>query len=81
MLWFRAVLSSSMFCNESDQLLQMIQKLSTRQPSLEIRQRVTKEIAAETGIDLKFYDPSSEDAGVRITNIPIHPASRHTCHS
>ncbi|URE11587.1 DUF292 domain containing protein [Musa troglodytarum] len=41
----------------------MIQKLSTRQPSLEIRQRVTKEIAAETGINLEFHDPSSEVAG------------------
>ncbi|RZS19049.1 hypothetical protein BHM03_00051401 [Ensete ventricosum] len=46
----------------------MIQKLSTRQPSLEIRQRVTKEIAAETGINLlEFHDPSSSEvAGVRV---------------
>ncbi|CAL9092703.1 uncharacterized protein LOC135614512 [Musa acuminata AAA Group] len=41
----------------------MIQKLSSRQPSLEIRQRVTKEIAAETGINLDYYDPCTEDAG------------------
>ncbi|CAL9189671.1 unnamed protein product [Musa hybrid cultivar] len=44
----------------------MIQKLSSRQPSLEIRQRVTKEIAAETGINLDYYDPCTEDAGVRM---------------
>ncbi|WOL01646.1 hypothetical protein Cni_G10363 [Canna indica] len=36
----------------------MIQKLSTRQPSLDIRQRVTTEIAAEKGIKLDFCDPS-----------------------
>ncbi|WOL12648.1 hypothetical protein Cni_G21415 [Canna indica] len=40
----------------------MIQKLSTRQPSLEIRQRVTKEIAAENGIHVEFDDASSEIA-------------------
>ncbi|OAY79663.1 IST1-like protein [Ananas comosus] len=34
----------------------MIQKLSTRQPSLESRQRVTKEIAAEKGIKVEFFD-------------------------
>ncbi|KAG1334892.1 IST1-like protein [Cocos nucifera] len=38
----------------------MIQKLSTRQPSLENRQRVTKEIAAENGIKLDFDEPPPE---------------------
>ncbi|XP_010916157.1 uncharacterized protein [Elaeis guineensis] len=38
----------------------MIQKLSTRQPSLENRQRVTKEIAAEKGIKLDFDEPPPE---------------------
>ncbi|KAJ8478617.1 hypothetical protein OPV22_022344 [Ensete ventricosum] len=40
----------------------VIQKLSTAQPSLEIRQRVTKEIAAEKGLKLECYDPSSHFA-------------------
>ncbi|CAL9058316.1 unnamed protein product [Musa banksii] len=44
----------------------MIQKLSTAQPSLEIRQRVTKEIAAEKGHKLGCYDPSSDVAEVSI---------------
>lgn len=39
-------------------LLQMIQKLSTRTPSLEVRQRAAKEIAAERGIDLEFDEAS-----------------------
>ncbi|CAD5179210.1 unnamed protein product [Musa acuminata subsp. malaccensis] len=43
----------------------MIQKLSTRQPSLEIRHRVIKEIAAEIGIKLEFSE-SSETAEVCI---------------
>lgn len=38
----------------------MVQKLSARQPSLEIRQRLTKEIAMEKGIKLVFDDHSSE---------------------
>ncbi|XP_008775064.2 uncharacterized protein LOC103695492 [Phoenix dactylifera] len=38
----------------------MIQKLSTRQPSLENRQRVTKEIAVEKGIELDFDEPPPE---------------------
>lgn len=46
--------------------MQMIQKLSTAQPSLEIRQRVTKEIAAEKGHKLGCYDPSSDVAEVSI---------------
>ncbi|RRT55908.1 hypothetical protein B296_00040974 [Ensete ventricosum] len=40
----------------------VIQKLSTAQPSLEIRQRVTKEIAAEKGLKLECYDSSSHFA-------------------
>ncbi|XP_008781099.1 uncharacterized protein LOC103700966 [Phoenix dactylifera] len=38
----------------------MVQKLSTRQPSLENREKVMKEIAAEKGIKLDFGEPSSE---------------------
>ncbi|KAG1330542.1 IST1-like protein [Cocos nucifera] len=38
----------------------MVQKLSTRQPSLENRQRVMKEIAAEKGIKLDFGEASAE---------------------
>ncbi|KAG6516235.1 IST1-like protein isoform X2 [Zingiber officinale] len=37
---------------------EVIQKLSTRSPSLEVRQRTTKEIAAERGIDLEFVEAS-----------------------
>ncbi|URE43900.1 DUF292 domain containing protein [Musa troglodytarum] len=43
----------------------MIQKLSTAQPSLEIRHRVTKQIAAEKGLKLGCYDPSSDVSEVR----------------
>jgi len=35
---------------------QMIQKLSTRQPSLEARMKVLKEIANENGITLKLEE-------------------------
>ncbi|XP_058108009.1 uncharacterized protein LOC131251345 [Magnolia sinica] len=42
----------------------MIQKMSTRQPSLEIRLKVLKEIAAENGITLNLEEPSSEIAAV-----------------
>ncbi|XP_010926145.1 uncharacterized protein [Elaeis guineensis] len=38
----------------------MVQKLSTRQPSLENRQRVMKEIAAQKGIKLDFGEASAE---------------------
>lgn len=37
---------------------EMIQKLSTRLPSLDVRQRAAKEIAAERGIDLEFHEAS-----------------------
>ncbi|KAG6511625.1 IST1-like protein [Zingiber officinale] len=37
---------------------ELIQKLSTRSPSLEVKQRTTKEIAAERGIDLEFVEAS-----------------------
>ncbi|URE13079.1 DUF292 domain containing protein [Musa troglodytarum] len=51
----------------------MIQKLSTRQPSLEIRHRVIKEIAAEIGIKLEFYESSSETAeGNSMVSPPTH---------
>ncbi|XP_065027115.1 uncharacterized protein LOC135651171 [Musa acuminata AAA Group] len=50
----------------------MIQKLSTAQPSLEIRQRVTKEIAAEKGHKLGCYDPSSDVAeGEPVVKPPV----------
>ncbi|XP_074579364.1 uncharacterized protein LOC141835870 [Curcuma longa] len=41
---------------------EMIQKLSTRPPSLEVRQRATQEIAAERGIDLEFDEAASDPA-------------------
>jgi hypothetical protein len=40
-------------------VLQLIQKLSTRVPNLEIRQRVLQEIATEKGIKLESNDEIS----------------------
>ncbi|PKA64880.1 hypothetical protein AXF42_Ash011482 [Apostasia shenzhenica] len=42
----------------------MVQKLSTRQPSLEIRAKVTKEIAMERGIRFELIGSFSEDSEV-----------------
>ncbi|XP_065044335.1 uncharacterized protein LOC135676751 isoform X1 [Musa acuminata AAA Group] len=53
-------------------LLQMIQKLSTRQPSLEIRHRVIKEIAAEIGIKLEFSESSETAEGNSMVSPPTH---------
>ncbi|GJM96365.1 hypothetical protein PR202_ga13192 [Eleusine coracana subsp. coracana] len=39
----------------------IVQKLSTKQPSLESRQMVLQEIAAEKGIAVRFHEPSYED--------------------
>ncbi|KAF8733742.1 hypothetical protein HU200_014589 [Digitaria exilis] len=41
----------------------IVQKLSTKQPSLESRQMVIQEIAAEKGIDVRVYEPPCEDYG------------------
>ncbi|TVU45442.1 hypothetical protein EJB05_04929, partial [Eragrostis curvula] len=41
----------------------IVQKLSTRQPSLESRQMVLQEIAAEKGIAVRVHEPCHEDAG------------------
>ncbi|XP_020673798.1 uncharacterized protein LOC110093300 isoform X2 [Dendrobium catenatum] len=40
----------------------MVQKFSTRQPSLEIRAKVTKEIAIEKGIKVQLAEPTPETA-------------------
>ncbi|CAL9186528.1 unnamed protein product [Musa hybrid cultivar] len=50
----------------------MIQKLSTRQPSLEIRHRVIKEIAAEIGIKLEFSESSETAEGNSMVSPPTH---------
>ncbi|KAL0908924.1 hypothetical protein M5K25_023438 [Dendrobium thyrsiflorum] len=42
----------------------MVQKFSTRQPSLEIRAKVTKEIAIEKGIKVQLAEPTPETAEV-----------------
>ncbi|XP_062214813.1 uncharacterized protein LOC133915613 [Phragmites australis] len=41
----------------------IVQKLSTKQPSLESRQLVLQEIAAEKGISVRVYEPPCEDSG------------------
>lgn len=41
----------------------IVQKLSTKQPSLESRQLVLKEIAAEKGIAVRIYEPPCDDSG------------------
>ena len=40
-----------------------MQKLSTKQPSLESRQLVLQEIAAEKGIAVRIYEPPCDDSG------------------
>jgi hypothetical protein len=49
------------FCDQSVKFecFQLIQKLSTRLPSLEIRQRVLQEIATEKGIKMESNDEIS----------------------
>jgi vacuolar protein sorting-associated protein IST1 len=42
---------------------QIVQKLSTKQPSLESRQLVLQEIAAEKGITVRIYEPPCDDSG------------------
>lgn len=43
--------------------LQIVQKLSTRQPSLDSRQMVLQEIAAEKGIAVRIHETPYEDSG------------------
>ncbi|KAJ1293934.1 hypothetical protein BS78_01G107900 [Paspalum vaginatum] len=54
----------------------IVQKLSTKQPSLESRQMVLQEIAAEKGIAVSIYQPPLDDSG-RSSSNHNHRKTKH----
>ncbi|KAL5553466.1 hypothetical protein UlMin_040867 [Ulmus minor] len=61
--------------NQCSVNLTLVQKLSTRQPSLESRMKVLKEIASENSITLQLEEASSFPAEGKLDVVPISSAT------